>query len=60
MRCKTCSSKNVVLEKYDREGVRAFLRLYPWVRQKDVAMLLNLSQARISEIVRCDSKRGGN
>ena len=60
MKCKSCSGTNVVHDSADRERIRGFLRVYPWVRQLDMAKLLGLSQARISEIVRCDVKKGGD
>jgi hypothetical protein len=42
-----------------RLRVRRFVKVYPWVTQKDMALLMGVSIARISEIVRADNSRGG-
>jgi hypothetical protein len=42
-----------------RKGIRAFLKTYPWVQQNHIGILFNISQARVSEIVRADVNKGG-
>jgi hypothetical protein len=42
-----------------RMRVRRFVKVYPWVTQKDMALLFGVSVARISEIVRAHHARGG-
>ena len=57
-KCKKCGRVQHITP-YQRKAIRAFLRVYPWVEQKDMGILFNISQARISEIVRADSTKGG-
>lgn len=56
-RCKCGRAINVTPEQ--RQQIREFLKQYPWVQQKDLAALFNISQARVSEIVRADESKGG-
>ena len=58
MKCRYCQRNNK-LNREARDRIRAFLTIYPWVTQKDVAALFELSQARMSEIIRGDKSRGG-
>ena len=55
--CKCGRAINV--SPYQRKLIRKFLQQYPWVQQKDMAELFNISQARVSEIVRADVAKGG-
>jgi hypothetical protein len=59
MQSKCKCGRAVHVTPYQRKGIRAFLKVYPWVAQKDIGMLFNISQARISEIVRADVIKGG-
>lgn len=42
-----------------RQGIRDFLTKYWFVKHKDVATMFGVSRARISEIFRSDSNKGG-
>jgi hypothetical protein len=57
-KCKKCDAA-IHVTPYQRKGIRAFLKVYPWVQQKDIGILFDISQARVSEIVRADKKKGG-
>jgi predicted XRE-type DNA-binding protein len=59
MQSKCKCGRAIHVAPYQRKAIRAFLRVYPWVAQKDVAILFNISQSRVSEIVHADVKRGG-
>ena len=56
--CKKCGAAVHVTPK-QRDQIRWFLSVYPWVQQKDIGTLFSISQARVSEIVRKDAKKGG-
>ena len=42
-----------------RPKIRKFIERYPFIRHKDIADLFCVSRARISEIFRSDTDRGG-
>ena len=58
MKCRYCG-KNHRLNLAARDRIRAFMKTYPWVSQKSMGELFELSQARMSEIIRADKSRGG-
>lgn len=49
-RCYKCESP-VRYDWADRIRIREFKKKYPWVTQKDLAELLDISQSRVSEII---------
>jgi len=59
MQSKCKCGRVVNITPQQRHDIRWFYHMYPWVQQKDLGKLFNISQARISEIIRSDSKRGG-
>jgi hypothetical protein len=59
MKNKCECGREIHIPAYQRKAIRAFLKVYPWVTQKSMAILFNASQARISEIVRSDIAKGG-
>lgn len=59
MQSKCKCGRAIHITPRQRRQIRWFLGKYPWVQQKDIGELFSISQARVSEIVRSDSKRGG-
>lgn len=57
-RCTKCNHP-IQITAQDRKRIRMFLSRYPWVSQKHLGELMNISQSRISEIVRADIMKGG-
>ena len=57
-RCYKCEAL-IQFDWEDRIRIRQFMVKYPWVTQKDMAELLNISQSRVSEIIRADKRKGG-
>ena len=49
-RCKCGRIKR--LSQHERDNIRRFMIQYPWVKQKHMAILFNISKSRISEIMR--------
>jgi len=58
MKCKFCKKK-VTISPKQRKIMRQFMEKHFYVTQVDMAELFDVSQARISEIVRSDAKKGG-
>jgi hypothetical protein len=56
-KCKCGRTIHVTPEQ--RQLIRSFYSKYPWCEQKDLGQLFNISQARISEIIRADKVKGG-
>jgi hypothetical protein len=50
-KCKKCGAA-IHVTPYQRKAIRAFLKVYPWVSQKSIAILFNISETRVSEIVK--------
>jgi hypothetical protein len=57
---RTCRcGRRVLINTQERKRIRKFKKRYPWVQQKHLAELFDVSPMRISEIIRKDKKRGG-
>lgn len=59
MKNKCDCGRKINIHPHQRKAIRSFLGVYPWVTQKDIAILFDISQARVSEIVRSDEAKGG-